>query len=111
MRSRRRPRPRGGLPPLVGPSTPVEIGRRLRQLRELLDLTQDQIANRCGLSTPAWNHYETGENAPGWPTALVIAQNCGVDLNWIYAGDVGGLSLTTRKLLGALRDPDGASIA
>jgi transcriptional regulator with XRE-family HTH domain len=89
----------------------AEIARRLRRLRKALGLTQAQIARRCGLSTPGWNHYETGDNAPSWPRAEVIAQNCGVTTDWIYDGIVDGLSLTTRRLLSERPDDDDASSA
>jgi len=42
------------------PSAPTEFGKRLKQARELRDLTQDQLARRAGLTAVQISHFETG---------------------------------------------------
>lgn len=78
----------------------LAIGRRLRRLRELQHLSQHEIARRVGVKAPAWNAYEKGSNAPRWQTALRIACLFGVTLEWIYTGDMSGLSLVMWRRLG-----------
>jgi DNA-binding XRE family transcriptional regulator len=96
-------------------STPAAIGARLKILRRLiLNLRQEEIARRVGITAPAWHHYENGTNAPEWPTACRIAVTCGVTTDWIYRGDRRGLVQARRRLLEALDrmnepDDDGAA--
>lgn len=44
--------------------------RRIRDLREDMDLNQTQIANLLGMSQTGYSKYETGEN--DIPTAVLI---------------------------------------
>jgi transcriptional regulator with XRE-family HTH domain len=83
-------------------ATNPEIGRRLKLLRKYLKLKQLEMAKRVGVTAPAWNHYERGENAPDWRVAVRIALTCGAKESWIYRGDPCGLSRTIRKRLAAL---------
>jgi transcriptional regulator with XRE-family HTH domain len=81
------------------------MGRRLRRLREVHNLTQAAIARRCGVSTPAWNHWETGENGMMWQRAGVVARALGVTVEWIYFGVSDRLPEKMRTLLEADDDP------
>lgn len=38
------------------------LGRRLRTLRELQGLTQQEVADRLGISSIQWGRYESGES-------------------------------------------------
>jgi DNA-binding XRE family transcriptional regulator len=43
------------------PESRIEIGKRLKLLRDALDKTQLQMAHLAGLTTPnAWTNYENG---------------------------------------------------
>ncbi len=44
--------------------------KRIRDLREDLDMTQTEIANMLGMSQTGYSKYETGEN--DIPTAILI---------------------------------------
>lgn len=44
--------------------------KRIRDLREDLDLTQTEIANMLGMSQTGYSKYETGEN--DIPTSILI---------------------------------------
>ncbi len=44
--------------------------KRIRDLREDLDLTQTEIANMLGMSQTGYSKYETGEN--DIPTTILI---------------------------------------
>src|SRR5262245_40936174 len=90
------------------PSSAKEIGRRLRQLRVALNLTQEEMAARIGLSqASAWNHYEQGLNAPKWETAVRIAIVTGVSMDWIYRDESGHLPLNLAKVLPPSPDSSG----
>jgi DNA-binding XRE family transcriptional regulator len=45
---------------------------RLRALRERLDLTQAQAAEKVGVTRRAWIAWETGEKIPSAPLAILI---------------------------------------
>lgn len=45
----------------------IELGRRLRELRDERGLTQEQIAIRAGIATFTYQKYEKGESRPGTP--------------------------------------------
>jgi transcriptional regulator with XRE-family HTH domain len=42
------------------PSTPTEFGKRLRHVREIRGLTQDELAKRASLTAVQISHFETG---------------------------------------------------
>lgn len=52
----------------------VQLGRRVRQLREALRLTQEEFARRCGISVSFASLLERGERSPSYETLLVVAR-------------------------------------
>ena len=40
----------------------VKIGKKLKSLRDELDLSQEAIANKCSISRSTYSHYEIGMN-------------------------------------------------
>lgn len=58
----------------------VQFGRRLRYLRRLRDLTQDQLAEAAGLSVDQISNIERGVNAPSFAALerLAAALHVGV---------------------------------
>jgi transcriptional regulator with XRE-family HTH domain len=54
------------------------FGGRLRELREAAGLTQQQLADRCGLHRVALARLETSESVPAWDTVLSICAVLGV---------------------------------
>lgn len=50
------------------------LGRRVRQLREALRLTQEEFARRCGISVSFASLLERGERSPSYETLLTIAR-------------------------------------
>lgn len=66
----------------------VAIGRRLRALRKYLGIrTQEDMANRIGMSRTAYNANETGENRidPENAQRMIDLAEGRVDLDWIYS--------------------------
>ncbi|MDQ6817279.1 MAG: XRE family transcriptional regulator [Actinomycetota bacterium] len=75
--------------PSIGESAP--LGARIRALREAMDLSLRDLADRCGVSAPMLSQVERGETSPTLQVAARIA---------------GGLELRLSQLLRL--DEDGA---
>ena len=63
---------------------PYTIYTRLAELREDLDLTQEQLAEILGVSTKMVSNYETGANALPIDKALILSEKYGYSLDWLY---------------------------
>lgn len=63
---------------------PYTIYTRLAELREDLDLTQEQLAEILGVSTKMVSNYETGTNALPIDKALILSEKYGYSLDWLY---------------------------
>lgn len=64
-----------------------DVGMRVRHARELLGLTQVQLAKKAGVSQAAISELETGENRSPWGTNLVrIAEALKVGPDWLASG-------------------------
>ena len=73
---------------------PVDVGPRVRALREAMDLSLRDLADRCGVSAPMLSQVERGETSPTLAVAAKIA---------------GGLELSLSQLL-RLDEGDGVSL-
>jgi transcriptional regulator with XRE-family HTH domain len=62
----------------VDPTTSIAIGGRVRALREAMDLSLRDLAERCGVSAPMLSQVERGETSPTLQIAARIAT--GLDL-------------------------------
>jgi transcriptional regulator with XRE-family HTH domain len=69
------------------------IAERLRLTRQALGLKQAAISRLTGISTQAWNNYETAKYRISVDQALMVCRATGVSLDWIYRGDMHGLPL------------------
>ena len=68
------------------------IGARLRSFRDMLGLTQHTFAKRAGLTQQALAQYESGKRKPAVDIAAALCDTYGLTLDYIYRGDVRGLS-------------------
>lgn len=59
----------------------MPIDTVIREKRKALGLTQEQVAQRLGVSTPAVSKWETGASYPDLPLLPPLARLLGVDLN------------------------------
>ena len=57
----------------------VQLGNRLRELREGAELSREQLAELAGVSVRAVVQWELGEREPGWFNMLALAEALGVD--------------------------------
>lgn len=53
----------------------VKIGKKLKDLRKNLGLTQQQIADECSISRATYCHYELGMNLVSTLTLYTICKN------------------------------------
>ena len=56
---------------------------RLRQFREGMNLTQNQMAKMLGYSRVAYTHWESGRTIPGVNVLISMAQKTDVDVLWL----------------------------
>lgn len=57
------------------------IGENIRWRREAKGMTQQELANRCGVTDAMVCYYERGQRMPSLPTAAALADalGCTVD--------------------------------
>lgn len=55
----------------------MSFGTNLKQLRENLGLTQEEVAEKCGLTTAAISHFERGAREPSLKNAVKIVKGLG----------------------------------
>lgn len=63
-----------------------EIGARLRELRSHTGLTQDQLAEKLGVSKRTQGNYESGASDPTAPYLSMAASQLGFDVPYILNG-------------------------
>lgn len=64
----------------------AKVAARLRVTRVALKLTQAALCRNTGISTAAWNNYETGDSRIGLDAAIKLCDATGVTLDWLYRG-------------------------
>lgn len=75
-----------------------EIGRRLRQRREILGLSQKDVAERIGITTGAYQNYEYGkEILSGRLIQICAVLECSP--NWLLGVKDEGMNLDPDSLL------------
>ena len=65
----------------------IEAGKRLKTLREMLDMSQTELADKLGVSQKAISQWERGER--DIPTAILLKLHelTGVNLHWLLTGE------------------------
>src|ERR1700760_1719197 len=60
---------------MAAPADPTvaAVGQRVKALREAMDLSLRDLAERSGVSAPMLSQVERGETSPTLPTAALIA--------------------------------------
>jgi transcriptional regulator with XRE-family HTH domain len=59
----------------------VQLGDRIRELREEAGLSREQLADGAGVSVRAVIQWELGEREPGWFNMLALAQALAVQVS------------------------------
>lgn len=60
---------------------------RIRKLRKILDLTQQEFAGRIGMKRNTVANYETGRNEPSASVISLICREFNVNEEWLRTGD------------------------
>ena len=68
----------------------VEVGPRIRALREAMDLSLRDLADRCGVSAPMLSQVERGETSPTLAVASRIAAGLELRLSQLLRLDEDG---------------------
>ena len=76
--------------PVVAPEPAVDIGPRVRALREAMDLSLRDLAERSGVSAPMLSQVERGETSPTLAVAARIARGLELRLSQLLRLDEGG---------------------
>lgn len=84
-------------------ATPEKVGSRLAIVREVLGLSQTQIAAQAGLAVNAWNNYETGRRRISVDAAISVAREFRLTLDYIYVGDTANLPHGLARAIEAVR--------
>jgi len=73
---------------MAGKKKPPSFGERLRELREAEGLTQQELADRAGLTLQRVFKIEQGQSEdPRWSTVLKLAAGLGVSVGK-FAGEL-----------------------
>ncbi len=59
------------------------IGKNLKTLRTRLNLTQQQISDKCNFYQTTYNHYETGYSLIKIMPAYSICKTYGISMDWL----------------------------
>lgn len=78
---------------IPNPTTPEQIGDRLRITRAALGHTQATMARLMGSSTDgqAYENYEAGRRRISVDHALALCASVGLTMDWIYRGNIQSL--------------------
>ncbi len=75
----------------------IHIGPRVRALREAMDLSLRELAERSGVSAPMLSQVERGETSPTLQIAARIAQGLELRLSQLLRLDEGGVVSVVRE--------------
>lgn len=63
----------------------MKLNEQIREYRKKVGLTQEQVANYLGVSTPAVNKWESGSNYPDITLLPALARLLKIDLNVLFS--------------------------
>ncbi|HEX3617246.1 MAG TPA: XRE family transcriptional regulator [Solirubrobacteraceae bacterium] len=78
-------------------TSPEILGARVRALREAMDLSLRELAERCGVSAPMLSQVERGETSPTLQVATRIASGLELRLSQLLRLDEDGAVTVVRR--------------
>lgn len=66
----------------------VDLGKRVRKQRQLIGLTQQELAERIGVSTSFVGHVERGTRKASLETLVALSNALGVSVDYLLAGSL-----------------------
>lgn len=77
----------------------VEIGQRIRKYRKQQNLSQEELAEKIGISTTHMSHIETGSTKLSLPVLVDLAVNLKVKTDSLLFNEEDKTNIDTIKLL------------
>lgn len=77
----------------------AEIGQRIRKYRKQQNLSQEQLAEKIGISTTHMSHIETGSTKLSLPVLVDLAVNLKVKTDCLLFNENNSTNEKTIKLL------------
>ena len=65
----------------------IRIGKKLKELRKIENLTQQQLADRLNISRVNYTRYETDAVRPDYETLVAIADFYNISLDELFERD------------------------
>ena len=62
----------------------TKLGKRIKMLREESHLTQEKLAEKCGISLDCMGKIEVNINKPGLKTLLKLSDALGVHIKTLF---------------------------
>lgn len=78
------------------------IGRRIVEIRREAGLTQEQLAERAGISVVHLCNIELGKKTPGQTVLIRIAESLEVATDWILRAETPGAYAVANEKIGDL---------
>ena len=75
----------------------IDIGKKLKTLRELNNLTQEELARKTGYARATLSHYELGNRLPDIETLIDICNVYNITLETFFKEDVETPTLKTKN--------------
>lgn len=69
------------------PNSPEQIAARIREMREILDMSGEQVAAELDIEPALYRQYETGESSVPISTLYALAKIFSVDFTVLLTGD------------------------
>ena len=66
----------------------VDMGKRVRKQRQLIGLTQQELAERIGVNTSFVGHVERGTRKASLETLVALSNALGVGVDYLLAGSL-----------------------
>ena len=66
----------------------VDMGKRVRKQRQLIGRTQQELAERIGVSTSFVGHVERGTRKASLETLVALSNALGVGVDYLLAGSL-----------------------
>jgi transcriptional regulator with XRE-family HTH domain len=81
----------------------LHLGKRMRRRRRLLGLTQEQLANACGVRFQQIQKYECGANRVSAARLFRIARALDVQMNYFFEGLAEGAATARDETIEVVR--------
>ena len=82
----------------------IAVGERVRRKRNELGMTQEQLAEKCAISTSYIGHIERGSGTMSLNTLLLISNALGVSTDYILFDSFSDDDQMLRHIASAIRD-------